>query len=303
MQVITLTGNLLAEWTFDLPSFERGQTQRADAMSFQVGGKGNNVARLLQRFGEDTTALAFASGAMGAFCSDWLERRSLPHKFFPLEDGVRPGLVVRETERDADETTFLGQDLPVPAASWKAACQFTEQSRPDWLAICGSIPGWSKAWTRSIGSILERGIKVVADTYGPPLADLVGLPLDLVKINRTELEKLFPQKAGEETFTILAAARRASPVKNWVITDGPRAIRASLASGENRTVTPADIREVSPTGSGDTFLAAILHKWPDGPDLREALAFATACASANAASPGIGDFPLPVPERFLPEID
>jgi fructose-1-phosphate kinase PfkB-like protein len=302
MDVITLNGNLLAEWTFDLKSVTLGTTHRAEEMTFQVGGKGINVARILKRLGSDSLALGFAGGPMADLCTDWLENNSIPHKFFPLEAGVRPGVAIRENKGQSPETTFLGQDLPIPATSWKAACQFVEQSRPKWLAISGSVPGWSKSWVRNINQLADAGIKVALDSYGPPLADLIKLPLELVKINRNELELLFPDTAELPILQAIAHARKVSPVKNWIVTDGPRSMAAVFESGESFEVIPATIKEVSPTGCGDTFLAAILNKWPKDGSHKEALSFASACASANAASKGIGDFPLPLPERFLPEI-
>jgi fructose-1-phosphate kinase PfkB-like protein len=302
MEIITLTGNLLAEWTFSLPAFERGETHRADAMGFQVGGKGINVSRILKRLGSETLAMGFAGGKLADFCSAWLEQQQIAYKFFPLEEGVRPGLVVREAEHPGEETTFLGSDLAVPVAAWKAACQFAGQSRPHWLAICGSIPGWNGSWSRAVASVMDSKVRIAVDTYGPPLEALVKLPLDLVKINRTELDRLFPGKESEPTVDVITGVKKSSPVRNWIITDGPRAIICVIEAGTTLTLTPAPIKEISPTGSGDTFLAALLNKWPEGGDLREALAFAGACATASAASPGIGDFPLPLPERFTPEI-
>ena len=50
-QILTLTGNLLAERTLDFETWAPGRTQRARAESFQVGGKGINVARMLRRLG------------------------------------------------------------------------------------------------------------------------------------------------------------------------------------------------------------------------------------------------------------
>lgn len=304
MDVITITGNLLAEWTFDLAAFERGKTHRASAMGFQVGGKGINVSRILKRLGSESSAISFAGGELADFCSTWLERHAIEHRFFPLEEGVRPGVVIREQTGDQTETTFLGEDLAVPANSWKAACQFAAQTRPDWLAICGSIPGWNGSWANAIRLAMDARIRVAVDTYGPPLAALVKQPIDLVKINRVELDHLFPDSKSAPIGELIRRARESSPVKNWIITDGAGPITAALASGEVLTVTPAQIREVSPTGSGDTFLAALLHKWPHAEsNHREALAFAGACATANAASAGIGDFPLPIPERFMPVIE
>ena len=306
MRVVTLTGNLLAEWTFemeDAPS--TGATQRARSMSFQVGGKGINVARILKRLGAEALALGFADGPLADLCAEWLTARGLEHALFPLGSGVRPGLVVRAPETAGGaETTFLGTDLPVPAASWKAACQRAAQERPDWLAVCGSIPGWRASWTAQLRD-LRAGVppvRVAVDTYGAPLKDLSALPLDLVKINRSELDRLLPECAGQPAGEALARAMDQFAPRNWIVTDGPRPLLAAFADGSRLELLPAAIPEASPTGSGDTFLAAFLHAWQPGKDSSAALAHAGACASANAASAGIGDFPLPVPQRFMPEV-
>jgi fructose-1-phosphate kinase PfkB-like protein len=303
MDIMTLTGNLLAEWTFETGPWQAGATHRATGMAFQVGGKGINVSRILTRFDLQTEAVAFAGGPLADLCGEWLDTHGIRHRFFPLEGGARPGLVVRGPEAAvAGETTFLGKDLPVLPGSWRGALAFIRECRPRWLVIAGSFPGWRAEWLADIRGLLESaGIRVCADTYGPVLADLVRLPLDLVKINRVELEKLFPEAAGQPTAAILAGARTTSPVRNWIITDGARPVTAALGDGLF-VVEPAPIREVSPTGSGDTFLAALLCQWINGKSTTEALRFAGACATANAASPGIGDFPLPVPEAYYPVV-
>ena len=45
----TLTGNLLAERTLEFDHWSPGRTQRAKRQTFQVGGKGINVAKMLTR--------------------------------------------------------------------------------------------------------------------------------------------------------------------------------------------------------------------------------------------------------------
>jgi fructose-1-phosphate kinase PfkB-like protein len=304
MAIMTLTGNLLAEWTFRIPDLKRGKTHRARESGFQVGGKGVNVTRILKHLGQPGEAVGFAEGPLGEYCSAWLERKGIRHRFFPLGEDVRPGLVVREPGNNPPETTFLGLDQPVPAASWRDALHQIRSSKPSWLAVCGSIPGWESDWCLSVRDLLTApsAPRLAVDTYGPPLADLVHLPLDLVKINRDELDRLTGLDRSTGTLEAVRRAAAGSPVRNWIITDGAASITALLAGGGTLLVKPASIREVSPTGSGDTFLAALLSGWNQDLLSEEALSWATACASANSASAGIGDFPLPVDETFRPRI-
>ena len=57
--IFTLTGNLLAERTVEFDGWSLGKTQRAVRESFQVGGKGINVSKMLSRLGTPNTALCF----------------------------------------------------------------------------------------------------------------------------------------------------------------------------------------------------------------------------------------------------
>ncbi|MGA1204253.1 MAG: PfkB family carbohydrate kinase [Opitutales bacterium] len=304
MDVVTLTGNLLAEWTFDIVRLNPESTHRAEGMRFHVGGKGINVSRVLGHLGVASVAHGFAGGALAALCTEWLQSRGIVHTFHPLERGVRPGLVVRETgNRGLPETTFLGMDLAVGCPAWGAAMQTIGAEGASWLAICGSIPGWQPSWLEPLKELMQGGnVQVCADTYGPALEDLITLPLELVKINRHELQRLLPEMAGSDSIDLLARVSETSPVRNWIITDGPGPILAAFENGDLYEVVPAEVEEVSATGSGDTFLAAILQQSLAGASPEEMLAYAAACASANAASPDIGKFTLPVSERFRPTI-
>jgi fructose-1-phosphate kinase PfkB-like protein len=304
MDVVTITGNLLAEWTFEVVRLVPGRTHRAERMEFQVGGKGINVSRVLQHLGLSTEAHGFASGDLADLCRTWLGEREIAHVFHPLNAGVRPGLVVRESgDPGALETTFLGLDLAVPGTSWESAMKQIGELRPSWLALCGSIPGWQSGWLESVAALVnDQQIQVCADTYGAPLEDLITLPLELVKINRSELARLRPEMADAASMDLLAEVSEGSPVRNWIITDGPNPILAAFESGELYEVKPAPIEEVSPTGSGDTFLAGILQQSIAGASPEDMLSYASACASANAASPNIADFELPVPDAYRPAI-
>jgi len=304
MEVVTLTGNLLAEWTIEVVKLRPGTTHRAERIGFQVGGKGINVSRILKYLGVETEAHGFAGGALATHCSNWLQQHQLAHRFYPLGQGVRPGMVVRESGNpQASETTLLGLDLVIPTQSWETALEDIHREQPKWLAICGSIPGWQKSWLKPVEKILsENDVEICVDTYGPPLDDLVSLPMELVKVNRKELERLLPDMMGRTTLDLLAEICEASPVRNWIITDGPNPIIAALENGELYEITPAAIDEVSAMGSGDTFLAALLKESMAGSGPVQMLSQAAACATANAASPGIADFALPVPEHYYPRV-
>lgn len=296
--ILTFTGNALAETTMDFASWSEGKTQRARTASFQMGGKGVNVTKMLLRLGASSTALCFLGGTEGARCMAWLEEREMPHVAFPTAKATRAGLVVRGGGKA--ETTFLGPDAPPDEEAWKGAAAFLEgqADRGAVLAVCGSIPGWGSEESRSFREALERwlraGKKVYADTYGAPLPWFAEREPELIKINAGELAGLLGDAATDSTERNLRLACERWTAKAWAITDGPSDLLLCEKGGQVERLSPPRIVEVSATGSGDVLHAGILHARLNlGMPLREAVGWAVPLAAANAAHPGIAEFELP----------
>jgi 1-phosphofructokinase len=290
---------MLAERTLEFDhGWTEGRTQRASRESFQVGGKGFNVAKMLHRLGGPVTALGFAGGAAGNECRDWLaQHAAYPHRLFASTVPTRTGVVIRAAGRA--ETTFFAPDRAADAAALAACAQFLDPlPATALLALCGSFPGWLDASCDRLRTALSRRAQtggLVVDTYGPPLANLIQEPLRLVKINRTEFDGLWEAtRRGKSLEHRLKEALNRWPVKAWIVTDGPAPVWWASADGV-QSVAPPRIDEVSATGSGDVLLAGVLNAWwLRSLSLPEALQFALPLAAANAASASVADFALPL---------
>ena len=312
--IFTLTGNLLWERTLEFADWAAGQAQRAGRESFQVGGKGVNVAKMCNRIGATNTALVFAGGSTGEECVAWMRERGFACRAFPAERPTRIGIVVRSAGRP--DTTFFGPDALPGAAAVRGCAEFLDgQPAGGVLAICGSVPGWDGSEYDPLRAAIERWCDrgaVCVDTYGPALAWFAGKEVALVKINGTEFEGLVagvgepcsrPQRGrlqgpnasrGLDVPLLLAEVRRRFPVKVWIVTDGPGPVWLGDERGTVRKFTPPKIREVSATGSGDVFLACMLHgRYHLGKEWGEAVEYSLPYAAANAAHSGIAEFPDP----------
>jgi fructose-1-phosphate kinase PfkB-like protein len=293
----TLTGNLLWERTLEFAAWSPGQTQRAQAESFQVGGKGINVSRMLTRLGAPTVALCFAGGSTGADCLTWLESKGIAHHAVSTTATTRMGVVVRSGNQP--ETTLLGPDVAPDPASWAACADFIEKlPAGNVLALCGSFPGWATSAADPLRDALARWATtrgaLVADTYGEPLAWALQQPLALVKINRDEFDVFAPESNKGEPFARrLSAALAHSQAQAWIVSDEAEPIWFVQRTSSPQSVATPHIALVSPTGSGDVLLACLLHgQYQRGLSLPDALAYALPFASANAAHAGIADFDL-----------
>lgn len=290
----TLTGNLLAERTLEFDTWSPGETQRARTSHFQVGGKGINVTKMLARLGVPTTALCFTGGAPGAECTNWLTARTFPFHAFPTSTATRSGTVVRTATAASSpaqpETTFLGPDAAPDPAALRACADFLDaHPAGQLLALCGSFPGWATPAFDPLRAALTRWLArgtLAADTYGPPLIWAAAQPLAVIKINADELRAFAPD---------LAHLPATVSTRRWIVTDGPRTVSLRDADGSLATLTPPVIREVSPTGSGDVLFACVLRSlFAKNLSLRDAVSAALPYAAANAAHPGVAEFPLPL---------
>src|SRR3954469_10539756 len=158
--VFTLTGNLLAEQTLTFAGWSAGKTQRAITESFQVGGKGINVSKMLNRLRSPNTALCFAGGHAGMESEAWLRANGFNFRAFPTRASTRTGLVVRSHAGNQPETTFLGPDVPPDADAVRAGAEFLDaQAGGQVLALCGSFPGWAEGSFDPLRSAIERWIE------------------------------------------------------------------------------------------------------------------------------------------------
>lgn len=284
--IFTLTGNLLAERTLEFERWSPGKTQRARSETFQVGGKGINVSKMLDRLGAPNTALCFTGGTSGEECAAWLRAKEFSFRAFATTTPTRGGTVVRDRSGERSETTFLGPDAAPDPKAIRACAKFLRAQRKHHvLAVCGSLPGWESAAFDPLREALARWAArgaLVVDTYGPPLKWFVEQNVELVKINASELAGSFP-----------GATLDAMPgnVRRWIITDGPRPVRIRDDTGGTAQLFPPIVKEISPTGSGDVLLACVLvalfHR---AGSLRDAVGFALPYAAANAAHPGVAEF-------------
>jgi fructose-1-phosphate kinase PfkB-like protein len=295
--IFTLTGNLLAERTLEFSAWMPGRTQRAGRETFQVGGKGINVAKMLTRLGAANTALCFAGGATGDESAAWLHAHGFTYRAFPTGTSTRVGTVVRGGEHG--ETTFLGPDVPPDAGALQSCAEFLNaQPGGSVLAVCGSLPGWESPDYDVLRETLhrwpERG-SLIVDTYGPPLAWLANEAAALVRVNRGELETLFtPAERKLSGGELLRRARLRWRALRWEVSDGPAPVWFMAEHHDPETLPVPSVRQVSPTGSGDVMLAGVLFaRLHRGMSWRDAVAWSLPYAAANAAHPGVAEFPMP----------
>ena len=280
--LFTMTGNLLAETTciFDAP--ERGSTARAKSTSFEVGGKGVNVAAAFKRIARKRPyAVVFPAGFTGKRCIASLREENFCRLLkFEISGETRSGLVCRDLHRGG-QTTFFTNDTPVLKSAFDAALAKIKSlaRNGDFLAFCGSFAGWEDSYADEIADLCAaKNLKLCVDTYGAPLAAFVKLSnVFLLKINADELATLDTETAAY----IMRPSAGKAKICNVVITDSGRAVKARFGC-DFFEFYPPRVEEKSPTCCGDVFLASAIFGFMQNLPPEKILADSAARASASA---------------------
>ena len=294
-----------------------GEVNRLHSVLVDIGGKGVNVCRVLQRIG--VSACCLAQGGDNADEIIALARAErLDLRLLPSRGRLRTCTTIVEAPGAAGRRVT---EIVEPAAAVDAACvaslrETVRRMLPSAraLVIAGSMaPGFPVAYQTELAVLAAAaGVPVLLDVQGAPLRSALGARPALVKINLAEFVATFldGRFAGGEQSGELAAPELCSALLDavaavtraqatpFIITRGGRSIILAH-SGELRVlpVQPLSGQEIlSPIGSGDAFLggllAALLAASPGlGAPMQSAFSldlidaavpYATACAQSNA---------------------
>ena len=266
-----------------------GDIHRPAAAVSVAGGKGLNVARAAHTLGADVVACAVLGGAIGDVVLRLL-----------AADGIEVSLVAgaRETRTctsvaDAstgDMTEFYELATEVAAQEWadlEHRVAHELDRRPGWLTISGSMPPGApiEAVARLTKLAHERGSRVAVDTHGAALGAALDERPDIVKVNIDEAAHVLGRDLADARTAAQALHDRRQ--HGWLTvvtasTDGAWAIN-DTARWHVGTASRGSFAQ----GSGDSFLAGLVHGLDADPDdVASALSLAAGAASANAQQPG-----------------
>ena len=243
---------------------------------------------MIRRLGRSTLALGCSGGVTGALLAQRLRDEDVPYAFVDVGGETRVNVMLYEWINGRRTRLYL----PGPAVESRHLAEIETQLA---LAEAGSIavlagslpPGLPETTYRDLArSLAARGIRVIIDTSGPPLARaLEGAP-HLVKPNVEELQELVGRSLRDDA-DLLAAARdvQARGVTYVVVSQGADGAIA-VGPSEAWRVRPPQVDAVSTVGSGDSMVAGLAIALCEGGTLAEGLRLGSAAGAATAMRSG-----------------
>ena len=300
-RIVTLTVNPALDVAMEAGEVRPGHKIRTRGATYDPGGGGINVARVIHALGGETLAVMAIGGPTGRFIEQLLADAGVPYRAVPVAGTTRISLTVRETSSGA-EYRFVPEGALLKPSDVEDILSLLADLRADWLVASGSLPpGFPADFYGRVARLAKReGLCFALDTSGLALEAALHQGVDLLKMSLSEFQSIAGTTTSEcevlaEHASRLAASGAASMI---ALTLGDRG--AILAEPGRRIVQPSpSVRVCSSVGAGDSFLAGLVLGLARRQTAEEAIRLATAAGAAAVPSRGTARVTLQQVETFL----
>lgn len=287
--IVTLTINPAVDVSTSVKKMVPFSKMRCAPAHRDPGGGGINVARVLNRFGMDTTAIYPAGGATGQVLTDLLERERVRSIVVAASSDTREDFTTfDETTREQFRFVFPG--APLSDGEWQGCLEALARfaPAPGFVIASGSLPaGVPRDFFGKVAQASKAPSKVVVDTSGPFLKPALEAGVYLIKPNLREFQELAGISGTDDSSLIEAARRLLDRYRIEIIALSMGPAGAFLFTQE--TVLRANgfpINPISVSGAGDSFLGAMVWSLVNDGCPEMALRFGVAAGSAALLNPG-----------------
>jgi len=297
--IYTVTLNPSIDYLVEVESFQMGKVNRTSYDAKFPGGKGINVSRVLKRLGNSTTALGFIGGQTGEFVKRFLRQEEIFTDFTEIAGDTRINIKLKT----GMETEINSQGPVISKGNYQQLFSQIEQlNNNDILILSGSIPSSvpSDVYEAMARSCSHNGIKVVVDTSGKGLMNVLPHQPFLIKPNHHELGELFSTeiKTVDDAREYGAKLIEAGAQNVIVSMAGQGAVLCSGGESYSANVPKGNV--INSVGAGDSMVAGFIGTYESTGDILSAFRFSLAAGSATAFSSDLGT--LDKIEELLPQI-
>ncbi len=289
MRIATVTLNPAIDQTVRVDHFHPNTVNYAQAMQFDAGGKGVNVASFLTDGGFTASVTGFLGQDNVDIFEQFFASKHIDDQFVRIPGRTRIGVkIVDEANQQTTDLNMPG--LSPPAEAVDTLFQTIERlsASCDWFVLSGTLPPGVPTTTYAtlITQLKRHGKQVLLDTSRDALREGVLARPTIVKPNSDELQQLTGHSLTDEV-ALEQAARR-------LLGDGIQMVVVSMGERGAMFIDPATtLIAVPPTvmvkstvGAGDAMVAGLIASQVQGLSLPECARLATAFSLGAITSVG-----------------
>lgn len=302
--ILTITLNPSIDRRYDVKDFEKGKIFRTNEYQYTAGGKGINVTKVINIFGDPVLATGFLGGRNGTYIIDKLAKMNIENDFIFINGETRSCINIASS--DGGNTEILESGPTIDEEELNKFYQLYDSILDKCNIICasGSLPDGLPVdiYNELIKRANKKEKKFILDTSGEPLAKGIIERPYLIKPNKEELSKLIGRNINSEEDIIRG-------VKNF-IEGGIEVICISLGdkgalvfnNGYMYRVDIPKVEVMNTVGSGDSMVAGFAVSLLRGYDFESMLRLSSACGTANAMELETGKVDLDNVDKLINRI-
>lgn len=293
--ILCVNLNAAIDKTVVVNGFKIGDIHRPEKVLALAGGKGCNVARALQQFGQTPIVTGWVGGSAGQFIVNNLQQEGI------ATDVVDTGIESRTCTSILDATTQTLTEIyekgePIPPDKVEAMLvHFRELvGRVTAVSLSGSLPPGvpQNFYAQLIQMAHETNAPVFLDSSGEALAHGVVARPFLIKPNEKEIAVLAERQLTDFADFVAAAAEVSINYRTLVVLSLGASGALAAKAGQVAHVKPPLVKAISAVGSGDCMLAGLMFGFAQALDWVEAVRLGVAAGTANTLMTGAGKFSM-----------
>ncbi len=304
--ITTVTLNASIDKAYHMSErIENGTVMRVASVKNSAGGKGLNVARIIQLCGGEVKATGLVGGYNGAYLESLLDQDHIEHQFCHMQGETRSCINILDPEYGSTEYLEPGSGvLKEELEQFMEVVLLEAIKDSEIVTISGSAPKGVPVdiYCKMIQSIKKAGKKVILDTSGTLLEEGMKALPTLIKPNKDEMEALFKIKiTSYEDILYYAKKIYDMGIPYVVVSLGKDGALIACKDGIFHAVSPR-LNAVNTVGCGDSMVGAFAFALEQGWSSETTLKYAVSVASANAMSADTGNFDPEVSRKILEQV-
>lgn len=283
--VYTVTFNPALDYVMNLSELSADDINRTESEELYYGGKGINVSAILSQLEIPNVALGFTAGFTGKKLKEMLDRDGIKNDFIELEEGFTRINVKLKYGKELD-INAKGPEITEERLT-ELFSSLGRLKEGDWLVLAGSVPPSlpDDLYSTILRELYGKGIRVVVDTTGNQLLNVLKYKPFLIKPNHHELAEIFNEEMDSaEKITVFAEKLREMGAVNVLVSRGKDGAVLVDGDGGVHIADAVKGRLINSVGCGDSMVAGFVAGYIKSGDYEEALKLSVASASATAFS-------------------
>lgn len=303
--ILTVTLNPSVDRRYIIEDFNKDGMYRVNNFQATPGGKGLNVAKVINNLGEEVITTGFLGGTSGAFIKESLDKLNIKNDFLKISGNTRTCIAI--LSNDGSQTEILESGPEINRESLDDFYRHFNDliCQAEIITISGSLPvGLKKDTYKELIKIGKKANKrIILDTSGEALNYGIEAKPFLIKPNQDELSRLvdFELRTQEDIIKALEKIKDFG-VENILVSLGKEGAILASVEGVYKLDIPK-VKAVNPVGSGDSLVAGMAVGLKRGYDMMHTVKLGSACGTANAMEEETGKVSVSNVEKILKQIE